>query len=278
MASALRASEPQNLAYPLNQVQSTLTAPDRFFVRDHFAEPELSLESWKLRIEGRVARPYELNLSDLLEMPARKVEAVLECAGNVAGGAAASNGIWYGVPIAVLLKSAKPQPGSAFVLLEGADTGKLLQDSPALLSTSPAQQVSGRFKFDCFQVERPLSAWTQWLSRTRLVPWLVWNGFGQVAAPHRGCGGRRPEIHFSSERNGPAVQSGASHGFRHAYHPADFHTGQISDRLAYRCDKAARRTASRMGICLERKWSDSGRRGYKRRRQTMEPCKIAVEG
>jgi DMSO/TMAO reductase YedYZ molybdopterin-dependent catalytic subunit len=132
MASALRASEPQNLAYPLNQVQSTLTAPDRFFVRDHFAEPELSLESWKLRIEGRVARPYELNLSDLLEMPARKVEAVLECAGNVAGGAAASNGIWYGVPIAVLLKSAKPQPGSAFVLLEGADTGKLLQDSPVL--------------------------------------------------------------------------------------------------------------------------------------------------
>ena len=85
-----------------------------------------------MRIEGRVDKPYELSFSDLLELPARNVEAVLECAGNVAGGSAASNGVWYGVPISVLLKSAKLQSDAAFLVLEGSDSGRLLQDRPVL--------------------------------------------------------------------------------------------------------------------------------------------------
>jgi DMSO/TMAO reductase YedYZ molybdopterin-dependent catalytic subunit len=125
-------SEPLNLAFPLKDVQGALTKPDRFFVRDHFPPPELSLEDWKLRIEGRVDNPYDVSFSDLLELPARKVEAVLECAGNLAGGAAVSNGVWHGVPISALLNSAKLQSDAAFLLLEGSDSGRLLQDGPVL--------------------------------------------------------------------------------------------------------------------------------------------------
>jgi DMSO/TMAO reductase YedYZ molybdopterin-dependent catalytic subunit len=132
LARAAPFSEPQNLAYPLQDVQGTLTAPDRFFVRDHFSPPDLSLEDWTLKIEGRVEKPYQISFSDLLELPARNVEAVLECAGNVAGGSAASNGVWNGVPISVLLNTAKLQPDAAFLLLEGSDSGRLLQDRPVL--------------------------------------------------------------------------------------------------------------------------------------------------
>jgi len=128
----LPASEPRNFSHPLSEIQGTLTAPDRFFVRDHFSPPELSLEKWKLRIEGRVARPYELSFSDLVELPTKKVEAVLECAGNVAGGSAVSNGVWEGVPISSLLESARPTSEAAFVMLEGADSGRLLPDHPSL--------------------------------------------------------------------------------------------------------------------------------------------------
>jgi len=77
LPQALTASEPQNLSYPLREVQGTLTPPDLFFVRDHFSEPQLSLETWQLGIEGRVAHPYQLSFSDLLELPTKKVEAVL---------------------------------------------------------------------------------------------------------------------------------------------------------------------------------------------------------
>jgi DMSO/TMAO reductase YedYZ molybdopterin-dependent catalytic subunit len=99
------------------------------FVRDHFSEPDVSLDTWKLRIEGEVEHPYEIGFADLVEMPSKTVEAVLECAGNAANGSAVSNGVWEGVPLASLLEAARPSAEAAFVLLEGADAGSLLQDA-----------------------------------------------------------------------------------------------------------------------------------------------------
>src|SRR2546426_3576913 len=85
-------AEAQNLSFPLGSIEGAITPPDLFFVRDHFHEPELSLSSWTLKIEGRVANPLELSLADILESPTQKLEALLERAGNAAGGPAASNG------------------------------------------------------------------------------------------------------------------------------------------------------------------------------------------
>jgi len=116
------ASGPQNLSYPLREIQGSLTPPDLFFVRDHFPEPALSLESWQLRIEGRVAHPRQVSFSDLLELPTKKLEAVLECSGNGTHGSAASNARWEGVPISFLLEPAGMSRDAAFVAFEGADT------------------------------------------------------------------------------------------------------------------------------------------------------------
>src|SRR5712692_8930007 len=127
----LRGAE-QNLVSPLAAISGTVTPANLFFVRDHFAEPDLSLATWTLRIEGSVARPVAVSFSDLLESPTSKMEAVLECAGNPASGFAVSNGIWEGVPLAHLLERAKPRGEAAYVLLEGADTGSLGQSSRAL--------------------------------------------------------------------------------------------------------------------------------------------------
>jgi DMSO/TMAO reductase YedYZ molybdopterin-dependent catalytic subunit len=121
------ASGPQNLSYPLREIQGSLTPPDLFFVRDHFSEPVLSLESWQLRIEGRVAHPRQVSFSDLLELPTKKLEAVLECSGNGPHGSAASNARWEGVPISFLLEAAGINRDAAFVAFEGADTGRLVQ-------------------------------------------------------------------------------------------------------------------------------------------------------
>jgi len=129
-ARAGPADEPKNISFPLASIEGSVTPPDLFFVRDHFREPELSLDSWKLAVEGRVARRLELSLADLLESSTRKMEAVLECAGNAAGGAAVGNGLWEGVPLSDLLQQAGVRPEATKVLLEGADSGRLLQDSP----------------------------------------------------------------------------------------------------------------------------------------------------
>lgn len=126
------AEAPQNLSYPLETVKGVSTTSDLLFVRDHFKEPTVPLESWTLRIEGAVQKPYQLGFADLVELPSRKLEAVLECAGNIANGSAVSCGIWEGVPLATLLEAAQPDADAAFVLLEGADSGQLFEDSPAL--------------------------------------------------------------------------------------------------------------------------------------------------
>ncbi|HVT94779.1 MAG TPA: molybdopterin-dependent oxidoreductase [Bryobacteraceae bacterium] len=127
-----RGSGPQNLSYPLSGIDGTITPQDLFFVRDHFSPPRLSLETWQLSVEGRVSRPRKFSFSDVLELPARQVESVLECSGNAAGGSAASNGKWEGVPISFLLEKAGIGRDAAFVELEGADTGRLLAQSPPL--------------------------------------------------------------------------------------------------------------------------------------------------
>jgi DMSO/TMAO reductase YedYZ molybdopterin-dependent catalytic subunit len=131
-AQASGASEAQNLSFPLRQIPGQLTDRNLFFVRDHFQEPELSLETWTLTIEGCVAHPREFTFSDLLEAPTRKIEAVLECAGNLAGGFGVSNGIWEGVPLSTLLATAAPSSDAVEVEFEGADEGHLFQHSPNL--------------------------------------------------------------------------------------------------------------------------------------------------
>jgi DMSO/TMAO reductase YedYZ molybdopterin-dependent catalytic subunit len=131
-ALAATSHDAQNLSFPLEAIQGVLTPPDLFFVRDHFSEPEISLKEWRLKIEGRVAHWSELSLADLLESPTRKLEAVLECAGNTAGGPAASNGVWEGVPLEYLLRQAGADAGAKMVMLEGGDSGRLMQDSPNL--------------------------------------------------------------------------------------------------------------------------------------------------
>src|SRR5260370_42301768 len=131
-AQGAPAAEAQNLSFPLRSIEGAVTPPDLFFVRDHFHEPELSLSTWKLKIEGRVANPLELSLADILESPTKKLEALLECAGNAAGGPAASNGGWEGVPLAHLLRQAGAEANAAMLILESADSGRLMPDSPNL--------------------------------------------------------------------------------------------------------------------------------------------------
>ena len=113
---------------PLGEVQGTITPTARFFMRNHHDQPELSLKSWKLKIEGNVSKPLELSFSDLIESRSVELDAVLECAGNRTG--LVSNGAWEGVPLSYLLKAASPGSDATRVLLEGADSGSLMKDQP----------------------------------------------------------------------------------------------------------------------------------------------------
>src|SRR5438270_3907983 len=84
---------------------------DRFYLRDHFAIPDLDGERYRLSVRGLVERPLELSLGDLYNMPSESRVVTLECAGNGRslfepavpgepwGLGAGSTAEWTGVPL-----------------------------------------------------------------------------------------------------------------------------------------------------------------------------------
>src|SRR3954453_18566793 len=77
-----RETTPLNLEMPFSSLRDFITPNDRFYVRGHFPIPEIEAETWRLKVEGEIARPMELSYDELREMPAQTITATMECAGN----------------------------------------------------------------------------------------------------------------------------------------------------------------------------------------------------
>ncbi|WP_205679145.1 sulfite oxidase [Aquisphaera insulae] len=136
----VRESEPKNLEMPFSSVDGFLTPASRFYVRSHFAIPQVEASSWRLKVEGSVARPFEMGLDELKALPPQTRTAMLECAGNgrvflvpKAKGllwetGAVGNAEWTGVPLKALLERAGVKEGAVDVILEGSDKGKVEEE------------------------------------------------------------------------------------------------------------------------------------------------------
>jgi DMSO/TMAO reductase YedYZ molybdopterin-dependent catalytic subunit len=112
----------------LGSQQIDFSEPDQVFARDHFNEPDLSLTTWTLRIDGNVSRPVTLTFSDLLEAPCVRQNALFECAGNGEAGSAVAMCVWSGVRLSRLLNMVGANKGGS-ILLEGSDQGQLVKGS-----------------------------------------------------------------------------------------------------------------------------------------------------
>jgi DMSO/TMAO reductase YedYZ molybdopterin-dependent catalytic subunit len=129
--------EPLVLETPLEQLGVFLTPTKSFYVRTHFPIPKIDKDKWRLRIEGEVEKPFEINFDELTKLASKKIPALLECAGNSRsflepkvkgvqwrlGGV--GNAEWTGVPLSILLERAHVKRGAYEIIFEGADRGKL---------------------------------------------------------------------------------------------------------------------------------------------------------
>jgi DMSO/TMAO reductase YedYZ molybdopterin-dependent catalytic subunit len=133
---------PENSETPLSSIHGWVTPNRLFFVRNHFEQPSLGLNGFRLCVGGLVERPLELSWGDLTSLPARSLFATVECAGNGRsflatpqagvqwGAGAVGHAEWTGVPLALVLERAGIRPGAVEVLCEGADRGSE-SDHPA---------------------------------------------------------------------------------------------------------------------------------------------------
>jgi DMSO/TMAO reductase YedYZ molybdopterin-dependent catalytic subunit len=137
----IREREPQNFESNFSALDSFITANDQFYVRNHFAVPQIDPKSWRLKVEGAVKEPIELAYDELLRMPVIAKPVTLECAGNgrvfltpkVDGAqwqlGAVGNANWAGVSLSSILDRAGVNAEAVDVILEGADAGDVSKPS-----------------------------------------------------------------------------------------------------------------------------------------------------
>lgn len=120
---------PEVIVQQLNweQLESWQTPTDQFFAIKHFNLPELSADTWSLKIGGLVGQPMKLSLEELRARPRQEVMFTIECSGNTGlpffnGGI--GNALWAGTPLAPLLEEAGVLPEGTEVVFWGADAGE----------------------------------------------------------------------------------------------------------------------------------------------------------
>ncbi len=127
------------------QLDSWLTPPDQFFVINHYGQPDLDAESWRLGVAGLVSRPQSLTLADLKSRARREVEFTMECSGNTGlpffiGGV--GNARWAGTPLAPLLERAGVLEQGVEVVFWGADSGEVtIRDNPGVVRPGESGRV-----------------------------------------------------------------------------------------------------------------------------------------
>jgi len=125
----------RNHGMPLEALRYDLTPVGLHYLLVHYDIPAIDPAAWRLRVDGAVSRPLDLDLDALRARPRRTVRVTLECAGN--GRAllrprpvsqpwltgAVGTAEWTGTPLAPLLADAGLPDGAVDVVFTGADHG-----------------------------------------------------------------------------------------------------------------------------------------------------------
>lgn len=131
----VRNRDPLNLEFPFDHLDGWLTPNGLFYVRSHFPPPRIDPSSYRLSVEGAVARICQFSLAELAAMSSVTWAATLECAGNGrmflhprANGVqwelgAVGTAEWTGVPLSTLLQLAEVGADACEVVFEGLDRG-----------------------------------------------------------------------------------------------------------------------------------------------------------
>ncbi len=79
---------------------------DFYRIDTAFTLPRINLPEWRLKVGGRVDRPYEIDFDELLEMDMVERYVTLSCVSNRVGGDLIGNAKWLGVPLIDILNRA----------------------------------------------------------------------------------------------------------------------------------------------------------------------------
>jgi len=145
----------RNHGMPLEALRWDVTPLGLHYLLTHYDIPEVDPATWRLELDGLVARPLSLSLEELRARPGREVVATMECAGN--GRAriephvvsqpwlheAVGTARWRGAPLQPLLDEAGVLDGGSDVLFVGLDRGMEGGEEQSYARSVPLSEALG---------------------------------------------------------------------------------------------------------------------------------------
>ena len=113
---------PSDAQLPLDGLGPFVTPNADFYRIDTaLVVPQVSKESWRLKIGGMVDNPMELTFDDLLARPQVERYVTLSCVSNPIGGDLIGNALWQGVLLRDVLEEAGVQPEATQIVSRSID-------------------------------------------------------------------------------------------------------------------------------------------------------------
>ena len=99
-----------------------ITPNDEFYITTYSSNvPTVKMDTFALRIEGLVEKPYTLTIKELEEMKDRREFVTLQCIGNPVGGDSIGNALWEGVTLRKIIEKAAPRSSVVKTVFYAAD-------------------------------------------------------------------------------------------------------------------------------------------------------------
>jgi hypothetical protein len=150
--------------------------------------PQVSKDSWTLRIGGMVDNPFELTFDDLLARPHVERHVTLSCVSNPIGGDLIGNALWQGVLLKDVLDEAGVQPGATQVVSRSIDgwtagtpTEIVMDGRDALLAVAMnGEPLPARHGYPVRMVVPGLYGYvsaTKWVTEIELTRWEDYDAY-----------------------------------------------------------------------------------------------------
>ena len=112
--------------FDIRTIDGFTVPKDKFFVLQHFNQPQIDPDNYRLKLSGMVNKPAELSLADLRKMRSTELVAGYECSGNSTRSfqSLSSCGRFSGVPLRDVLHHAGVAAKAREVVFLGTDRGE----------------------------------------------------------------------------------------------------------------------------------------------------------
>ncbi|MEM9404027.1 MAG: sulfite oxidase [Pseudomonadota bacterium] len=106
-------------------IDSFYTPNEEFYAVQHYGQPDIDADDYRLRITGMVANPLEISLNELKQLATYEIDAGFECGGNRKDffHGLIGNATWAGVRLRDVLAQAGVAEDGVEIVFYGADKG-----------------------------------------------------------------------------------------------------------------------------------------------------------